>query len=392
MSQPLRGGGGFFCMFEGIKDIFSKKKGTLNQIPLFGMRLRPEPSRITNPSTFYERSVFFNKALDKRASVVAGTEFIAFRGKQEDEQVMELLRNPSSFMSGYDFWYLVQLYYDIYGAYYIWKEGNGKIKELHLLDPTDIEVKFDDEGMLDKFVSKKGKQTYYPKEIMWEYRPHPSDIREPKSILNEGAKDTLRTEVELREYQRKIARSGGRNNILFSFETEDGLSPEQQEQLKASWRKQIREARDSEEGQSPLFLGAKTNVHDLERSPKEIGYLDSQNKVLEEVSTITGVPKTILSSFDEIKFSNAEQARKTFLAETIKPIVLKRASEIEHSLARGAVEPEEIVPEDVGERQKIVEVGYNTRSLTLNERREILGYEEVPGGDIIEEPKQQPNE
>jgi HK97 family phage portal protein len=370
-------------MFQRIKDIFKKK--SIGYVPFFGLTLRPEPSRITKPDTFYERSVFFNKALDKRASVMAGVEYLAYIGEKEDTQTMELLRSPSSFLSGYDFWYLTQLYYDIYGAYYIWIERTGqKIKELHLLDPTDIEAKFDSDGYLDRFESKKTKQSYEPKEIMWEYRPDIDDIRTPKGILNEGAKDTLRTEIELREYQRKIARSGGRNNVLFSFKTEEGLTKEQQEELKASWRKQVSEARNSKEGQTPYFLGADTQVHDLERSPKEIGYLESQKAVMEEVSTITGVPKTILSSFDDIKFSNAEEARKTFLSETIYPLILKRASEIERSIAKGKVEPEDIVPENIDEKTKIVETGHKTRTLTPNERRELLGYEPIEGGDDID--------
>jgi HK97 family phage portal protein len=371
-------------MIKGIKDIFKKKN--IGYVPFFGLMMRPAPSRITKPDTFYERSVFFNKALDKRASVIAGIEFISYIGEKEDIQTNKILRNPSSFLSGYDFWYLVQLYYDIYGAYYIWIERTGqKIKELHLLDPTDIESKFDKSGFLDRFESKKTSQVYYPEEIMWEYRPDINDIRKPKSILNEGAKETLRTEIELREYQRKIAQSGGRNNLLFSFKTQEGLTKEQQEKLKASWRKQISEARNSEEGQMPFFLGADTQVHNLERSPKEIGYLESQKAVMEEVSTITGVPKTILSSFEDIKFSNAEEARKTFLSETIYPIILKRASEIERSIAKGRVETEDIIPENIDEKTKIVETGHKTNTLTPNERRELLGYEPIEGGDKIDE-------
>lgn len=369
-----------------IKDLFRKEK-SIGIFPF--LTYKTKPSRISNPETFYDRSVYFAKALDKRASIVGSVNFYAYRGENIDEQTQAILENPNNFFSGDDFWFLAQLYYDIYGVFYIWKEksGNmngGKITQLHLLDPTKTEMKFDKEGNLAYF-RFDNKTNYQLDEIIFEHRPDPTDPHKPIGILNEGSKDVLRTEIELREYQRKIARSGGRINGVFSFDTEKGLSEKQIQDLKTSYKDQIEQANESDEGQAPFFLGGKASYMDLNRSPQEIQYLQSQQAVMEEVATITGVPKTILSTFEDIKYSNAKEARTTFLSETIAPLIRKRQSTLQQYLAPEGVEifAEDFIPEDTEELLRKLETGNAISAMTINEKREQLGLEPIDGGDEI---------
>ncbi len=348
-----------------------------------------QPSRITEPLTFYNRSLYFAKALEKRASVIGSVNYTAHRGEDVDEETQRLLSDPNEFLSTDDFWDLAQKYYDLHGVYYIWKEptagmNGSKIKQLQLLDPTKMEMKFDNDGNLSHF-RWDNKNNYELDEIIFEHRPDPKDPRKPMTILNDGAKDVLRTEIELREYQRKIARSGGRINGVFSFDTEKGLSRQQIKDLKEAYKRQIKDANASEEGQTPFFLGGKANYLDLNRSPQEIQYLESQKAVLEEISAITGVPKTILSTFDDIKYSNAEEARKTFLSETIKPLVRKREATLNQYLAPEGViiEAEDIIPEDIDKLLKTLETANSISAMTINEKREELGLEPIDNGDEI---------
>jgi len=384
-----------------------KEKG-ISFLPFLDSKI--EPNRITKPNTFFDRSVYFNKALEKRAGVIGSVEIKAYRGDNEVEEVSNLLKNPNDFLSGDDFWNLVQLYFDLYGVYFIWKEPKGEIfnnnqlpEKLHLLNPINIDFDFNKEGELIGFKDRAKGEYYNPEEIIWEHRPEPQDYKKPRSILNEGAKDVLRTEIELREYQKKLARSDGRINGVFSFDTEFGLSNKQIADLKEQWKKKISEARGSENGRMPHFMGGKADYIEMSRSPRELEYNESKRAVLEEVSTITEVPKTLLSSFDEIKFSNAEQARKTFLEETIKPIVRRRVLALQKYLAPEGVElrAEELTEEDFDKKMKRIETANKVAALTLNELREELGMEEIEGGDDIYAPlslaplgqtNQQPNE
>ncbi len=368
----------FFIMWNP----FRKKELSFSIVPFWGRKI--DPVRITQPETFFDRSVYFNKALDKRASVVGSADFIPYRGEKIDEQLHKLLQRPNNFLSGDDFWYLAQLYYDLYGAFYIWKENGSRIpRGLHLLDPNDIEVVFED-GEVVAFRSKETKQEYDTGEIIWEHRPDPKDPKESVSILNEGGKDTLRTEIELRDYQKKIARNKGRISGVFSFDTEHGLSPEQLRKLKEGYKLQRDEARD--EGEMPMFLGGKANFHEMTRSPRELESLQVRYAILEEVGAITGVPAPILSSFSDIKYSNAQEARRTFLEETIKPILKRREATLNHYLAPDGVtiEAEDITPEELDDLIKRLQAG--DKVLTLNEIREELGYEPIDNGDTIYRP------
>ena len=376
--------------WEKTKDFLTPSKKGIGVLPFFSYKV--DASRIDKPETFYNRSVYFNKALDKRAAIIGSVKYKAYRGDNPeniDEETQALLDEPNPLLSGDDFWNLAQLYFDLYGVFYAYKEKSGnmrgtKIEKLHLIHPEKLEMKFDNEGNLVGF-EKNNRIAYDPDDIIFEHRPNPQDPTKPKTILNEGAKDALRTEIQLREYQKKLAGSGGRINGVFSFNTDKGLSQTQIEQLQTQYSKQIKKAKDSDSGQMPFFLGGNASFLDLNRSPRELQYLDSMKAVMEEVSTITGVPKSILSSYDDIKYSNAGEARKSFLSETIKPLIKSRESTLQQYLAPEGVtiEAEEVVPEDIDALIKKLEAGNNINALTINEKREQLGYEEVEGGDEI---------
>ena len=372
--------------WQKTKDFITPDKKGIGIFPF--STYKPKPSRIDKPETFYDRSVYFGKAIDKRAGILGSVKFKAYRNEEEDEEVQLILESPNDLLSGDDFWQLAQLYYDLHGVYYIWKEMSGgmrgqKVEKLHLLHPRNMEMKFDKDGQLTHFIHKQSKR-FEKDEIIFEHRPQPQDPTKPRGILSEGSKDVLRTEIELREYQKKIARSGGRINGVFSFDTEKGLSKKQIDELKDSYKQQIKDA-NNELGQIPFFLGGDANYMDLDKSPQEIQYLESQKAVLEEVSTITGVPKTILSSFDDVKFSNAEEARTTFLRETIKPLVRKRQATLNKYLAPEGVtiEAERVVPEDEDARREMLETANNINAMTLNEKREQLGLEPIDNGDKL---------
>jgi len=356
-------------------------------------RGEPDTQTIKNPETFYNHSLYLQRAIEKRAEVISS---IDFKVVDEDgeiiEEKQEVLNNPCNLLSGRDLIKLLQVYWDIQGEWFIYKDeelrliDNDQVKGLIPIHPTTIKPELDGFQVISyqkKGTENKSATIYQPEEIVWKHNPSQQDPTKPKTLVTKATQDALRAEIELRRYQAKIARSGGRLDSIISLEGMEGtLSGDQINKMEERYKAKKRRARESKDGTTALFTNAKTKVQDLSRSPKELDYIKSKNSILEEVSTATGVPKTILSSFDEVKFSNAEEARITFLKETIKPLADKMAEGLSEALGDNVVY-EDFIPEDHKQKMERIQTGFQTDSMTINERREELGLEEYPGGDDL---------
>jgi len=240
-----------------------------------------------------------------------------------------------------------------------------------------VKAEINNQGKVVEFtVTGSNSTSYDPDEVIWQYRPDPQNYKKPQSLVTLASQDALRAEIELREYQAKVARSGGRIDAVVSFDGK--MTEEQLEEMKNVYKERLKEAKNSKEGTMPFFAGGNVDVGQLNRSPKELDYIKSKKSIMEEISTITGVPKTILSSFEGVKYSNAQQARKTFLRETIKPLVEKLTDTFTRNLREDVkVVYEDFVPEDHDEKMERLQTGAETGSMTINEMREELGLEEL---------------
>lgn len=368
-------------MFEGIKKRFSNNEKAIRFDKINWLfNDSKDTQEMTTAEEFFNNSLYLNKAINKRAEVMSGIKFKAVNEDGDEiEEVQQVLEKPNNLVSGRDFIEVIQTHYDVYGQFFIWKEMSGEtLDALHILKPKKIETKFTEDGRVERFELKNGdsgkKQTYQPEEVIWQHRPDPGDFTKPQSLVTRACYDALRAEIELRSYQAKVARSGGRFDSIISFDGE--MTESKLEEAKERYKKRRNEARRSKEGTTPFFAGGNVEVKDLNRSPKEIDYLESKKTIMEEISTITGVPRTLLSSFEGVKYSNAQEARKTFLKETIKPLADKLTETLTRNLP-ATVTYEDFVPEDHEEKMSRLQTGAETGTTTINERRKELGYEEL---------------
>jgi len=376
-------------MFEGIKKRFTNNEKAIRFDKINWLfNDSKDTQKMTTAEEFFNNSLYLDKAINKRAEVISGIKFKAVdEDGEEIEEVQQVLEKPNNLLSGRDFIEVIQTHYDVYGEFFIWKEMSGDtLDALHILKPKKIEPKFTDDGKVARFELKNGdkgkKQTYQPEEVIWQHRPNPDEFTKPQSLVTQACYDALRAEIELRKYQAQVARSGGRFDSIISFDGD--MTESKLKEAKERYKKRRNKARRSKDGTTPFFAGGNVEVEDLSHSPREIDYLDSKKAIMEEISTITGVPRTLLSSFEDVKYSNAEEARKTFLKETIKPL----ADKLTETLARNlpvTVTYEDFVPEDHEEKMSRIQTGSETGSMTPNEMRQELGLEEkdVEGADQL---------
>ncbi len=333
-----------------------------------------------------EISLYVNRAIEKRAEKIGQTQFVLFEGDRQIKKhwILDLLAKPNRFHTGDAFFRLYQKYKDLTGKAFIYKEyereifdENTKIKALHLLRPDRVEIVFNKERTdIDEFIYNNGREKvkYQRDQIIYSFNPDPLSPLEGVSILKPGVR-AIETELQIRDYHANVLKNGGKIETVIKFKT-PRLTKEQIEELKQSYIEQYAGAK---KAGTPLFLGGDSDIVKVGLTPQELAFLEAKGMSLEDICILTGVPKVLLSSFQDIKFDNADAAEAIFQRETIKPLVEDLCSILDEHLAPGNVDLTYIdqTPQDIAQKLNAIKVGFETGTLTPNEKRLALS-------DIIE--------
>ena len=339
-----------------------------------------------------EISLYTNKAIEKRAEKVGQIQFVLKKGDKEitDDPRLDVLYKPNKYFTGAEFWSLYQKYKDLTGEAYIYMIRDsklfetGKVKELHLLRPDLVEHVYDQQtGEIIKFVYRpNGKQIEYkPEEIIYKFRPNPLDPRRGVSLIKAGAR-TIETDRQISEYQVNVLKNGGKVESVFKFKA--ALTKTQLDELEKGYDEKYAGAA---KAGKPLFLGGDADYVRMGLNPDEMAYLETKNVTLNDICILTGVPKSVLSSVDGVKFDNADASWNIFLRETIKPELQDLATKLDLTLFGDSqdldlsfVDP---TPEDTEAVIAKVKAGHEVNALTINEKRVMLGFEPIPDGEVI---------
>ena len=337
-------------------------------------------------------SLYTDRALSKRAEKVGEVEWIVHDKAGEPilgHKVLDVLNYPNDYFSGPQFWGLYQKYYDVLGVAYIVKDigrelfESSKIQKLHLLRPDMVKPIYSkDNSYIDhyEYRTNSGTIRYESEQVVMIFNPDPSNPLQGRSLLKSGIQ-TIQTEVQISAYHARVLENGGKVEGVFKFKT-PRLGQEQLQQLKDDYAKEYADAR---KAGTPLFLGGDSDYLRTGLTPDELSYLEAKKMTLEDIIIMTGVPKPILGSLDDVQFSNSDAAIRIFLRETIKPLLNNLATALDRTLVGDGetltfVDP---TPENIEEELKITESGIKNYFMTINEARVRHGYDELPDGDVI---------
>ncbi len=340
--------------------------------------------------SFYEKSVYVNKAIEKRADKVGQAQFYLKDAKGEkitDHALLDMLAKPNNFQTGEQFFALWQKYFDIYGEAYILilKDkalgGDAKI-ELRLLEPSKCEPVFDEDWKL-KNITYNGKTgAYSAEEIIYDYRPNPRNQFRGSSLLKAGAY-TIETNIELDKLNYNLVKAGGKVEGIINFKGEQ-VTAVQMTEFKDKYKEQLETMSDSG---NVVFMGGDAVYQRINLTPEELGYLGTKKMSLNDICILTDVPKVLLNSIDDVKFDNADTSIRMFTTETIVPLIRQKTSKLNETLSVIPAEFElcfvDPTPEDTDRLLKINDNGAKNFYLTPNEMRANLGYDPIEGGDDI---------
>jgi len=383
-------------MFENIKSIF--RKGVGDSVTwVFGGNSGVRNFRYDKNKalTFYEKSLYLNKAINKRAEKVGDIEFILkdLKGNEVENEYTKLLEKPNDSQTKTQFFKLLQKYMDIYGSYFILKDYGEAVlfskklvpKQLYLLNPLFIELVTDtaNEKITGyKYANGEHQGTYTLEQIIHGNNPNPRNPIHGESLMASGIR-ALETNIFADEYQANSLSTGGKLDTI--IQAKSVASSTQLEEMREAFRKSRQESFDLSGGQEPFFAGGDIDVKRLGASSKEIEYIQTKKMSIDDISILTNVPIEILGVTSGATYANADASIRIFLRETIIPLQkdivdLLNWRLIPEQFDLTIVDP---VPEEQEEKRKDLEVADKINAMTINEKRIALGLTEIQGGDDI---------
>jgi len=382
-------------MFENIKKAFSKSADSVTWV--FGQKTDTKSFKYSKMKglDMYQKSLYLNKAINKRAEKVGDIKFVLkdLKDNEVENELTTLLDKPNEYQTKTQFFRLIQKFLDIYGCVYIHKDMGESIlfnknkdpKALHVLNPRNMELNTNDtDTIIESYTYSKGagQNNYSIDEIIYLHNPNPENPIKPESIIYAGMR-VLETNISADENQANSISTGGKIDTIIQAK---GVSnSEQLQQIKTSYRNSKQESFDAVGGQEPFFAGGDIDVKRLALSPKDLEYIATKKMTIDDISIMTNVPVEILGVTSGATYSNAEASIRIFIQETIKPLQNQIIDVLNWRLVPDKFKLELIdpVPSNEEDKRKDLETADKIHAMTINEKREALGLPEVPNGDEI---------
>lgn len=177
--------------------------------------------------------------------------------------------------------------------------------------------------------------------------------------------------------------------FVFEGDKEGGntLSTEQYERLKQQMETEYTGARNAGK---PLILEGGMTWAQIGLDLQKMQHIDAKNQAAREVAFGLGVPPMLLGIPGDNTYSNYQEAGRAFYRETVIPL----ANMVAQSFAAWLAGPFAVkdlrfeldldqIPALMGERESKWQRIQEAEFLTLNEKREALGFPPITGGDEL---------
>lgn len=343
----------------------------------------------------YQKNVVAYQAINKTADAVAAIPWIARRANGDeltDHPLLKLIRRPNPMQSGSEFMRSLVGFYRISGNGYMERVMVGsQPRELYSLRSDRMIVKPSPTGMPAGYRYQVGSEF-----ATWEAdnRTGMSDIRHLKAFnplddwygmspLMAGAY-AVDQHNESMEWMQSLLQNGAAPSGI--LEVEEDLSDENYNRLKSEVDEKYSGSRNA--GRPLLGTGGVT-WKQIGLSPTDLEIIETKYSAARDVSLALGVPPLLLNIPGDSTYSNYKEARLAFYEETVIPLVHYIRDELNAWLSPlyDGVELDidlDKIPAIAEKRLELWTMADNATDLTVNEKREIKGYEKLDaGGDEV---------
>ena len=214
---------------------------------------------------------------------------------------------------------------------------------------------------------------------------HPLDDHYGLAPL-EAAAVAVDTHNAAAKWNKALLDNAARPSGALVFSGADGvLSDEQFAHLKRELDESYQGARNAGR---PLVLEGGLDWKSMSLSPKDMDFMEAKHTAAREIALAFGVPPQLLGIPGDNTYSNYQEANRVFFRATVLPFANRIASALSQWLAPAFGEVGMCVDADqvdalASDRAALWSRISDAPFLTLNEKRAVVGYAPLEGGDRL---------
>lgn len=356
----------------------------------------------------YARNVMVYRCVSQIARSVGELDWVLYsKGKGskkrveiESHDLLTLLNRPNPLQGKADFFEALMGFYLLAGNSYI--EGtqlnnSGPVQELYTWRPDRISIIPDSKGFPAAYVYKDAGREYrwnvdfvnLKSAILHMKTFNPTDLWYGQSILRAGL-DALDQNNEASTWNLALLQNSATPSGVLQVGTSDSnpdgiLGQDQYNKVKAS----IDESWiGSKNAGRPLLLEGNLKWQSISISPKDMEFMQGKSASASDIALIFGVPLEMLG-LGQKTFANYAEARLSFYEETILPHAGKIKNELNRWLVPSFgdnleldINLDNVSALSYKRDAKMTSIS-NINYLTINEKREAIGYEPKEGCDVF---------
>lgn len=351
----------------------------------------------------YQQNPVVARCVQLVAEGVANIPWAVYQGKGdkktelEEHPLIEFMRRPNPDQDGISLLAAIVSHYMISGNAYIERtdEDNFERMECYALRPdrmrvvpgetgTPMAYEYMVNGQVRRFDMDVDRGT---RPILHLKRFHPVDDWYGMSPLDPSAV-AIDVHNGASGWNKALLENSGAPSGAFLYkgnvETGGKMADDQYARTLKMLRQQVE---GSENAGRNLLLEGDMDYKTLGFNAEQMQFVDSKNVAAREIAFTLGVPPMLLGIPGDNTYSNYQEARLAFYQETVIPLANMIVRALNHWFARalGKGVCIELNTDDLDAlatvRKEQWERIQNSTILSLNEKREALGYEAVDGGD-----------
>jgi HK97 family phage portal protein len=345
----------------------------------------------------YLCNAIVHRAVRLIAENAASCGYLVFEGAQERDAhpLAQLLARPNPRQDGIAFCEALVSHLLLAGNAYVEAVAlDGAVRELYALRPDRMKAVPGADGWAEAYEYSVGDRSVRFDQAASSIAPilhltffHPLDDHYGLAPI-EAAAVAVDTHNASARWNKALLDNAARPSGALVYSGPEGavLSDQQFDRLK-------RELTDTYQGAAnagrPLLLEGGLDWKAMSLTPKDMDFLEAKHAAAREIALAFGVPPMLLGIPGDNTYANFQEANRVFWRQTVLPLASRIGTSIAQWLApqfgdglRLVIDTDKIDALAV-DRTALWDRLTNAPFLTLNEKREAVGYAPVPGGDRL---------
>ena len=352
---------------------------------------------IKNPVAFRAVNIITHTAGAIKLFIVENREGRSFN--VHEHPLKSLITRPNPFMTIVDFIETIIYNFLIGGNAFVLMVRNalGSVKELYVLNPNDMTIITDQTNSFvtgynysngDKTKEYRINQLTGECDILHLKNFHPTNNIYGLSYF-EAAANIIDQHNSAIQWNKNLMKNSAcpSGALVYNPDKKSTLTTAQRNEL----RKELDRSYSSADNSGRvLILEAGFDWKEMSKTPKDMDFSEADKIAVQHIANVFGVPVQLLNSTESSSYNNYIEAKRALYENTVLPLLNKIILSIFNNWICpnfgkdfSVIYKEEEIPSLSYKYEQQLKNLHESDFLTINEKRKILGFDPIPGGDTL---------